>query len=51
MTDCADYDGMGNQGRFPIKKQKKEMKRTIQKFLLWLSYKFPKKKRKTIWEL
>jgi len=27
------------------------MKRKLQKLLLWLSYKFPEKYRKTIWEL
>jgi hypothetical protein len=50
---CCDYDSMGNHGRFPKTKNKKSknMKRTIQKLILWLSFKFPKKKRKSIWDL
>ena len=54
QDDFADYDGMGNQGRFPKQKKKrpKTMKRLIGKILLWWSYKWPKKnKRKSIWEL
>jgi hypothetical protein len=35
-----------------LKNQKKVgMRRVIQKFTLWLSLKFPKKKRKSIWDL
>ncbi len=52
--DFTDYDGMGNQGRFPKQKKKKPttMKRLVSKILLWWSYKWPKKdKRKSIWEL
>ena len=52
--DVIDYDGMGNQGRFPKVKNKNstKMKRLIGKILLWWSYKWPKKnKRKSIWEL
>ena len=51
---CTDYDSMGNHGRFPKSKNKKEdnnMKRLIQKFALWVSLKFPKRKRKSIWDL
>ena len=54
---CADYDSMGNHGRFPKSKLKPKnqkkvgMRRVIQKFTLWLSLKFPKKKRKSIWDL
>jgi len=50
---CADYDSMGNHGRFPKQKTKdiSEMKRIIQKIMLWFSFKFTKKKRKDIWEL
>jgi hypothetical protein len=36
--------------RFFIKKQS-EMKRLIQKILLWWSYKKPKKRNKSIWDL
>ncbi len=55
---CADYDSMGNHGRFPKSKHQKSknqkevgMRRVIQKLALWLSLKFPKKKRKSIWDL
>ena len=54
---CADYDSMGNHGRFPKSKSKLKnkkkigMRRILQKFTLWLSLKFPKKKRKSIWDL
>ena len=52
---CADYDSMGNHGRFPKSKQKvkkmRSVKRYIQKFMLWVSYRFPKKRRKDIWKL
>ena len=52
-VNCTDYDSMGNHGRFPKTKNgdNKYMKRKIQKILLWLSYKFPKIKRKSIWDL
>jgi len=52
-SSCTDYDSMGNHGRFPDTKPQKTsyMKRKIQKLLLWLSYKFPKMKRKSIWDL
>ena len=48
----ADYDGMGNQGRFPESKKKEKgfMKRLIQKIIFWFSIK-KKSKRKSIWEL
>ncbi len=52
---CTDYDSMGNHGRFPKSKQKikkmRSFKRYIQKIMLWVSYRFPKKRRKDIWEL
>ena len=52
---CADYDSMGNHGRFPKSKQKvkkmRSFKRYIQKFMLWVSYRFPKKGKKSIWDL
>ena len=50
---CADYDSMGNYGRFPKIKDEKLtiLKRLIQKLALWLSYKLPKRKRKSIWDL
>ena len=52
-VDCTDYDSMGNHGRFPKPKEKnmKTLKRTIQKIVLWITYKFPKKNRKDIWKL
>lgn len=52
-SSCTDYDSMGNHGRFPKNKNgvNKNMKRKIQKIFLWLSYKFPKMKRKSIWDL
>jgi len=52
--DYIDYDGMGNQGRFPNKKDKiksSTMKRFISKILLWWSYKNPKNNKKSIWDL
>ena len=53
--NCTDYDSMGNHGRFPKSKQKikkmRSFKRYIQKIMLWVSYRFPKKRRKDIWEL
>jgi len=50
--ECCDYDSMGNHGRFPKQQVKNiKMKRLIQKFVLWLSFVLPKKKRKDIWDL
>ena len=53
--ECADYDSMGNHGRFPKVKSKNEnmsrIKNLIQKFMLWKTFRFPKKKRKNIWDL
>jgi hypothetical protein len=51
--DYIDYDGMGNQGRFPKKEKTKSssMKRLISKLLLWWSYKKPKNNKKSIWDL
>jgi len=53
MIECADYDSMGNHGRFPKPKTEKKtnMKRMIQKLTLWFLYRFPKNKRKDIWDL
>jgi hypothetical protein len=52
VKQCADYDSMGNHGRFPRKKEeKKNMKRLIQKILFWFEMKKPAKKKKTIWDL
>ena len=53
VDDYIDYDGMGNQGRFPKKQNNKTfiMKRLIQKISLWWSYKKSNKSRKNIWEL
>ena len=52
---CTDYDSMGNHGRFPKSKPKLKkmrlLKRLIQKFMLWVSYRFPKKGKKSIWDL
>jgi hypothetical protein len=50
---CVDYDSMGNHGRFPKPKTENtnNMKKIIQKVILWFTIKSPKKKRKTIWEL
>jgi hypothetical protein len=52
-SKCADYDSMGNYGRFPKIKDEKLtiLKRLIQKLALWLSYKLPNRKRKSIWDL
>ena len=52
-VECADYDSMGNHGRYPKEKIKKmrPLKRYVQKFMLWVSYKFPKKGKKSIWDL
>tara|TARA_Y100001972_G_scaffold25978_1_gene31723 strand:- start:799 stop:978 length:180 start_codon:yes stop_codon:yes gene_type:complete len=51
--DPIDYDGMGNQGRVPNIQSKKEfnMKRFIQKVLLWWSFKKPQRNKKSIWKL
>lgn len=56
LGNCADYDSMGNHGRFPLRKDQKVktvtiIKRKLGKLVLWLSYKFPKRKRKSIWDL
>jgi len=53
MIECTDYDSMGNHGRFPKPKteETQNMKRLIQKIMLWYYYRFPKKKRKNIWDL
>ena len=53
MIECTDYDSMGNHGRFPKPKTEEtpNMKRLIQKLMLWFSYRFPKNKRKDIWDL
>ena len=51
---CADYDSMGNHGRFPKSKNSVEMKvikRQVLKLALWWSYKFAKKEKKSIWKL
>ena len=29
--NCTDYDGMGNQGRFPVTKQPKQVERKLNK--------------------
>lgn len=52
-VECTDYDSMGNHGRYPKIKEKESvnLKRRIQKLLLWLSFKFPKKRKKSIWDL
>jgi len=52
VDSTTDYDGMGNQGRFPesIKKEKSFMKKLIQKIIFWFSIK-KKSKRKSIWDL
>lgn len=53
----ADYDGMGNFSRFPISRETKrnkknsEMKRIIQKIILWWDFKKPKKERKSPWSI
>lgn len=53
----ADYDGMGNFSRFPISRETKrnkknfKMKRIIQKIILWWSFKKPKSKRNSIWNI
>lgn len=51
--NCTDYDSMGNHGRFPKQKEKNKpvIKRLIQKILLWITFRFPKNKRKDIWDL
>ena len=36
VDDVADYDGMGNYGRFPKKKEKKSMfKNLLKKIQIW----------------
>ena len=52
VDNTTDYDGMGNQGRFPEsrKKEKSFMKKLIQKIIFWFSIK-KKSKRKSIWDL
>lgn len=52
VDNTTDYDGMGNQGRFPTRKKTKKgvMKRLIEKIILLFSFK-KKNKRKSIWEL
>ena len=51
--DPIDYDGMGNQGRVPNLKQKQKvnMKRFIQKLLLWWDFNKPQRTKKSIWRL
>ena len=53
IDNCADYDSMGNHGRFPKQKTKNKltMKRRFQRLYLWITLKFPKNKRKSIWKL
>ena len=53
LDDTMDYDGMGNQGRFPKPKSKKKtvMKRLIQKIILWWTLRKTKNKKKSIWDL
>ena len=52
VDNTTDYDGMGNQGRFPTDKKTERgfMKKIIQKILLLFSFK-KKNKRKSIWEI
>ena len=52
VDNTTDYDGMGNQGRFPTRKKIERgfMKKLIQKIVLLFSFK-KKNKRKSIWEL
>jgi hypothetical protein len=45
----CEYSGLPSPQAY-IKKQSK-MKRLIQKILLWWSYKKPKKRNKSIWDL
>jgi len=53
LDDNIDYDGMGNQGRFPEAKIKRKniMKRLIQKIIFWWTIKKSKKRNKSIWDL
>lgn len=53
LDDTMDYDGMGNQGRFPKPKPKEKtfMKKLIQKIILWWTLRKTKKKNKSIWDL
>lgn len=53
LDDNMDYDGMGNQGRFPESKIKRKniMKKLIQKIIFWWTIKKSKKRNKSIWDL
>ena len=53
LDDTMDYDGIGNNGRFPKNKlkTKSRMKRIIQKIIFWLSIIKPKRERKSPWNL
>lgn len=52
-VNCADYDSMGNHGRFPKKNKLKIKRLSLKKmwFVLTMFFNIFKKKRKTIWEL
>jgi hypothetical protein len=52
-VDCADYDSMGNHGRFPKKNKPKMKKISVKKiaFLISLLVQKFKRKRKSIWDL
>jgi hypothetical protein len=52
-VDCADYDSMGNHGRFPQKNKLKMKKISVKKiaFLISLLVQKFKRKRKSIWDL
>ena len=49
-NDTMDYDGMGNQGRFPRDKKIKK-KNLIQRIRLWWNIRKPTLRKKSIWEL
>jgi len=49
-TKREGYGGVENNKKLP-KSKKNKMRRIIQKLLLWLSFKFPKKGKKSIWDL
>ena len=53
VNTTIDYDGMGNQGRFPEsrKKEKSFMKRLIEKIVFLFFFNKKKSKRKSIWDL
>lgn len=53
VNNTTDYDGMGNQGRFPESRKKETgfMKRLIQKIILLFSFSKKKSKRKSIWDI